>query len=66
LTLLVLHIVLHWQTITGLFAMLVANSRERWMIGLVYVVVAAALLLFPFFISPTVENAGAGAAFWHL
>lgn len=60
LTLLALHIVLHWQMIPGLFARLVANSRERWRIGLVYVAVAAALLLFPFFISPEVKDAGAG------
>ena len=30
LTLLMLHIVLHWQMIPGLFAKLVANSRQRW------------------------------------
>ncbi len=60
LALLVLHIVLHWNMIPGLFARLVANSRERWKIALIYAVVAAVLLLFPFLVSPRVEDAGAG------
>ncbi len=61
LSLLVLHIVLHWQMIPGLFARLVARSRQRWRIALVYVVLAVALVLFPFFISPEVKDtAGQG------
>jgi hypothetical protein len=60
LALLVLHIVLHWHMIPGLFARLIANARERWKIGLVYAVVAAVLLLFPFFISPKVQDAADG------
>lgn len=60
LALLVLHIVLHWQMIPGLFARMVANSRERSRIALVYAVLAAALVLFPFIISPEVRDAGAG------
>ena len=60
LALLVLHIVLHWQMIPGLFARLVANSRQRWKIALVYAVLAAALLLFPFLISPEVKDGDAG------
>jgi hypothetical protein len=60
LALLVLHIVLHWQMIPGLFARLIANSRHRWRIALAYVVLAAVLVLFPFFISPEVKDSGAG------
>jgi hypothetical protein len=60
LALLVLHIILHWQMIPGLFTRLVANSGQRWRIGFVYLVIAVALLLFPFFISPEVKDAGAG------
>ena len=33
LALLVLHIVLHWNMIPGLFARLVATSRQRWKIA---------------------------------
>jgi hypothetical protein len=60
LALLALHIVLHWNMIPGLFARLIANARERWKIALVYVVVAAVLLLFPFFINPKVQDAAGG------
>lgn len=60
LTLLVLHIVLHWNMIPGLFARLIAHSRQRWKIALVYMVLATALLLFPFLISPEVKDASAG------
>jgi hypothetical protein len=60
LTLLVLHILLHWNMIPGLFTRLVAPSRQRWQIASVYVLLIAALLLFPFLISPEVKDAGAG------
>ena len=60
LALLVLHILLHWQMIPGLFTRLVDNSRQRSKIALVYVVLAAALVLFPFLISPEVKDAGVG------
>jgi hypothetical protein len=59
LALLVLHIVLHWNMIPGLFARLIANSRQRRSIALVFVALAAALLLFPFLISPEVKDADA-------
>jgi polyferredoxin len=60
LALLVLHIVLHWNMIPGLYARLVAPSRQRWQIAFVYVLLTAALLLFPFLISPEVKGADAG------
>jgi hypothetical protein len=60
LALLALHIVLHWQMIPGLFARLVASARERWKLAVIYVVLAAALILFPFLFSPEVKDAGAG------
>ena len=60
LALLVLHIVLHWNMIPGLFARLVVPSRQRWQIASVYVLLTAALLLFPFLISSEVKDADAG------
>lgn len=60
LALLALHIVLHWQMIPGLFARLIINSKQRSRIALVYVVLAAVLVLFPFFINPEVKDGGAG------
>ncbi len=60
LALLVLHIVLHWQMIPGLFTKLVTNSRHRWKVALVYTVLAVALVLFPFLISPEVKNGTVG------
>lgn len=60
LVLLALHIVLHWHMIPGLFARMIANARARWKIALVYAVVAAIFLLFPFFITPKVQDAVGG------
>jgi hypothetical protein len=60
LALLVLHIVLHWNMIPGLFARLVTPSRQRWQIASVYVLLTSALLLFPFVISPEVKDVDAG------
>ena len=60
LALLMLHIVLHWQMIPGLLARLIANSRQRWKVALIYTVLAAALVLFPFFISPEVRDGTEG------
>jgi hypothetical protein len=60
LALLVLHIVLHWQMIPGLFAKLVANPRQKSRIALIYLVLAAAFILFPFLISPEVKDSGPG------
>ena len=60
LTLLVLHILLHWNIIPGLFAKLVVSARGRWKLALVYTALAAALLLFPFLISPEVKDGDAG------
>jgi len=60
LALLVLHIVLHWQMIPGLFAKLVVSARDRRKLALVYVALAAALLLFPFLINPAVKDGDAG------
>jgi polyferredoxin len=60
LALLVLHIVLHWNMIPGLFARLVTPSRQRWQIASVYILLTAALLLFPFLISPEVKDADTG------
>jgi hypothetical protein len=60
LALLALHIVLHWNMIPGLFAKLVVSAKGRWKLALVYVALAAALLLFPFLISPQVKDGNAG------
>lgn len=60
LALLVLHIVLHWNMIPSLFARLVAPSRQRWQIAVVYGLLTAALLIFPFLISPEVKDGDAG------
>ena len=60
LALLALHIVLHWNMIPGLFAKLVISASGRWKLALVYVALAAALLLFPFLINPAVKEGDAG------
>ncbi len=60
LALLALHLVLHWHMIPGLFARLVPDSRKRAFIAWVYAALAAALLLFPFFIGPELKEGDGG------
>ncbi len=47
---LVLHIVLHWNTIVCLYKRIIGNRRARIFCGLIFMVVTLLLVLFPYFI----------------
>jgi len=60
LTLLVLHIILHWQQILGLFQRWVPDPRRRRRIALIFVLLGLLLIYFPFLITPDIKARGRG------
>jgi len=60
LGLLVLHIILHWKPILALFHHLVPDSIWRSRIAIIFVVLGLLLILFPFFITPDMQERGQG------
>lgn len=57
---LVIHIILHWQMILGLFARLIPNPRTRTRVALAFLILTVLLLYFPFLITPDVRERGRG------
>ena len=60
LSLLVLHVILHWQQILGLFQRLVPNPRPRYRIALIFLLLSRLLIYFPFLITPDSKTRGRG------
>ena len=60
LILLVLHIILHWRQILGLFQRLVPNPRQRYRIALIFLLLSLLLIYFPFLITPDSKARGRG------
>jgi len=60
LALLVLHIVLHWQMIVGIYRRLIPNHFVRWTIALILLVVTVLLFAFPYFVKPEVLDQAIG------
>jgi hypothetical protein len=60
LSVLVIHLILHWQQILGLFRRLVPDSRRRYRIALVFLVISLLLIYFPFLITPNMQPRGRG------
>jgi hypothetical protein len=60
LSLLALHIILHWQQILGLFQRLVPDSRRRHRIALIFLLLSLLLIYFPFLITPNMQERGRG------
>jgi hypothetical protein len=58
--LLLLHIILHWQMIIGLFHKFIAPTNLRDEVAIVFVILCVALLFFPFFIQPEVDDSEPG------
>ena len=60
LTLLVMHLILHWRQILGLFHRLVPDPRRRYRIALVFLILSLLLIYFPFLITPDSKAQGRG------
>jgi len=60
LALLVLHIVLHWQMVVGIYRKLIPNRFACWITALILLVVTILLFAFPYFVKPKVIEQGRG------
>jgi hypothetical protein len=60
LTLLVIHLILHWKQIVGLFQRLVPDPRRRYKIALIFLLLSLLLIYFPFLITPDMQPRGRG------
>jgi hypothetical protein len=60
LTLLVIHLILHWNMILGLYGRLVASAKVRTRLAVALVLTTALLLVFPFLVTPEVREGGRG------
>ena len=58
--LLILHIVLHWRSVVGMFRQAIAGAALRIALGVLFVALCAGLLLFPLCIEPEVKESGEG------
>ncbi len=59
LGLLILHIILHWKQIVGLFQRFIPSER-RTLVLLVFMLLAVLLIYFPFLVTPEVGELGRG------
>ena len=60
LGLLVLHVVLHWQMIVGIYRGLIPNRFARWITALILLGATILLFAFPYFVQPEVIEQGKG------
>ena len=61
LVLTLLHIILHWGMIAGIYRNLVSNRILWWVIAIIFIAVTIILLVFPYFVQPEIiESAGHG------
>ena len=60
LVLLVLHVVLHWSMIIGIYRNLIPNRFARWITALVLVLITVVLLAFSYFVKPEIHEQGRG------
>ena len=58
LTLLALHLILHWKKLRGLFERLIPSPRMRTRLAFGFLIVCVLLAYFPFLITPRVEDKG--------
>ncbi len=60
LTLLTVHLILHWKMILGLFERLIPNPQRRTRVAFAFLIITVLLLYFPFLITPEVRERGRG------
>ena len=56
LTLLIIHLIFHWQQILGLFRRLVPDPRRRYRIAFIFLLLSLLLIYFPFLITPDMQS----------
>jgi len=60
LGLLVIHIILHWKMILGLYRKLIGSQSTRRIIAAVFIIVCLIGLISPFIVKPEVQEPGQG------
>ena len=60
LALLVLHVVLHWSMIIGIYRKSIPNRFARWITALILIFMTIFLLAFSYFVKPEVYEQGRG------
>ena len=60
LAVLVIHLILHWSMIVGLFGRLIPDPRTRTRVGLAFLILSLLLIYFPFLITPEEGQRGRG------
>lgn len=55
-----LHIILHWRMIIGIYFKLIPHRIARWVIALMLIMVTIILLGFAYFVTPEVTEQGQG------
>ena len=60
LALLILHVVLHWSMIIGIYRNLIPNRFARWITALVLVFITVVLLAFSCLVKPEINEQGRG------
>ena len=63
LALLVLHIILHWQMIVGIYRGLIPNRFARWITALILICITTLLFSFSYFVKPEVLEQGIGKGY---
>jgi len=61
ISLLAVHIALHWREVTGIFSKLVSSRGLRALICWIFTIACALLLILPFILEPTLVERGPGA-----
>ena len=60
LSLLLIHIILHWKIILGLWEKLIPNPKMRTRIAIAFLLITVLLLYFPFLVTPEMKERGRG------
>jgi len=58
LALLVLHVVLHWSLIVGIYRKLMPNVKARWITAIILLAITITLAFFSYAIRPDVQEGG--------
>ena len=60
LALLILHVVLHWGMIVGIYRKLIPSRLVRFITTVILIFLTILLLIFPYFVKPEIQERGRG------